>query len=88
MSTFFRKNYLYKKPPGWEVFYYGMLTQRLYSYIKAVFAAGTNYGVLTLLLWKAQIVLAGRALSVNVSLSVADLAFLKVDMHFRLFNKL
>ena len=48
----------------------------LYLYVKAVLAAGADYGVFTLLLWQTQIVFTGRTFFVYVGLSVAHLALL------------
>ncbi len=59
-----------------------------YSNVKSVFTAGADNGVLSLLLWKAKIVFAGRTFSVNVSFSVTALAFLKVEKFSRPFDKL
>ena len=58
----------------------------LYSYVKAILATWTHHGMLTLLLGKTKIVLAGGALSVYVGFTVAYLAFLKVDELLRLVD--
>ena len=57
----------------------------LYLHVKAVLAAGADYGVLTLLLRQAQIVFTGRTFSVYVGLSVAHFAFLQVVYFLYLF---
>ena len=53
-----------------------------------MFATGADNGVLSLLLRKSQIVLAGGAFSVNVGFFVSLLAFLQIKKFHRLFNKL
>ena len=49
--------------------------------------AGTNYGMITLFSGKTKVVLAGRTLSVNVSLLVAFFALLKIEELFRFIRK-
>ena len=58
----------------------------LYSNVKAILTTWTHHRVLTLLLGKAKIVLAGGTFSVHVGFTVAYLAFLKVDELLRLVD--
>ena len=58
----------------------------LYSYVKAVLATRTHHRVLTLLLGKTKIVLAGGAFSIYVGFTVTHLTFLKVDELLRLVD--
>ena len=51
-------------------------------------AAGTNNGMLTLLLRQTKIVLAGRTSSVNVGILVALFTLLQIEELFWFINKL
>jgi hypothetical protein len=48
----------------------------LYFDVKAGFAARADNGVLSFLFWEAKVVFAGGAFFINMSLSVAQFAFL------------
>ena len=63
------------------------IKSRLYSYVEAMLAAGTNNCVLTLFLREPQVVLAGGTFSVNVGFSVPVFTFLQIDELFRLIRK-